>query len=213
MTKRKAIVYDIETVTNIPVELEEEYAKYKENTKNGFVTHPAYNKIVCIAWQIIERNPNQEWEISTINGIPIRKYLSGTDEKSICKGFLDTLLNEKFELFVGYNVKSFDNPLIFWKAYQHNLKIYNAFLDTYKFNLYPVYDVKLALSNFDQFPLSMRAACISLGLPDPKIGMDGGDVAELYSKKEYDKIGEYCLNQDVPATFELFKKIYNYKPH
>lgn len=213
MTKRKAIVYDIETIVDVPKNLEEEYNRYKENTKNGFVTHPAYNKIICIAWQVIEYDKLYGWVESTINGKSDNGYVSGKDEKLICNTFLDKLTFEKPNLYIGYNNKSFDNPIIFWKAYQYKLVLIKGFLDTYKFNLFPIYDVKLALSNFDQFPLSMRTACISLGLPDPKIGMDGSDVAELYSAGEYDKIGEYCLKQDVGSTFNLFKYIYDYKAY
>lgn len=210
MNNIKAMVYDLESVTNIPKGLEEEYARYKENTKTGFVSHPAYNKIICISWRVLELTDDNQWKDFLIDGKPDAGFISSDDERLVTVKFLDKMAYTKPGYIVGYNNKSFDNPLIIWKGYQYKLSIYRSFLDTYKFNLSPVYDVKLALSNYDQFPLSMRAACISLGLGDPKEGGDGGDVAELYAKGEFDKIGIYC-SKDVDFTVKLFKYSYQYK--
>ncbi len=212
MNYNKAIVYDIETVVDIPTELIDEYDRYKELSKSGFVAYPTFNKIVCIAWLNLglDKETNT-WKPALKNGIIDKQYISGPDELPIITKFCSILNKENYGKYIGFNIKAFDNPIICWKAYQNKLTIPASMSDTYKYSLNPVFDVKLALNNFDQFPLSMRTACISLGLPDPKKNGDGSNVAKLSANGEYDKIGKYCLDEDVMGTYELFKIIHSYK--
>lgn len=212
MNHNKAIIYDIETIVDVPKELTKEYEKYMENSKSGFVAYPPFNKIVCIAWLNLGYDrTNNLWKPSLKNGIIDKGYISGSDEKDIVTKFVTMLNKEQYSKFIGYNIKAFDNPMITWKAYQNKLTIPSYITESYKYSLTPVFDIKLALNNFDLFPLSMRTACISLGLPDPKKNGDGNDVAALYAARNYDAIGKYCLEEDVIGNYELFKIISRYK--
>lgn len=207
----KAIVYDVESIKEVPKELQEQYDLYLQNSKSQFVSYPQFNKIICIGYILIEKISNDSpWQICKLNGKPIMDAIVSDDEPTIVKNFLNVLNTNNCSLFIGYNNKSYDNPIIRWKAYKYKFDIPYAFMDNYKYNLRPVYDVKLAYNDFDQYPLSLRTLCISLGIKNPKADCEGAAVAELFMNKEYTKISEYCI-EDLKSTLEAFKLIYKYK--
>lgn len=53
---------------------------------------------------------------------------------------------------------------------------------------------------------SLREVCLGWGLPDPKQDCDGGDVAGMLRRGEYEKVKAYCAG-DVAATAAIYERL------
>ena len=61
----------------------------------------------------------------------------------------------------------------------------------------------MELMRFGSSNMSLRAACLLLGIKDPKEHMDGEDVWECFKRHDMAPIGDYC-DGDVEAVRSVF---------
>jgi hypothetical protein len=54
--------------------------------------------------------------------------------------------------------------------------------------------------------VGLEFLAIALGIPSPKDGIDGSQVAEFYRKGKVKEICEYC-KRDVATTRDVFRKM------
>lgn len=109
---------------------------------------------------------------------------------------------------VTFNGKSFDLPVMLFRAIQQDvpidLKTYDEL--TYRYQNQHHYDLLQMLSGWEKNKWHKLDFYLKLfGLQD-KNDMDGSMVYPLYQAGEHDKIKEYCRN-DVIANCELFTRV------
>ena len=66
----------------------------------------------------------------------------------------------------------------------------------------------MELMRFGSSNMSLRAACLLLGIKDPKEHMDGEDVWECFKRHDMAPIGDYC-DGDVEAVRGVFTVLRN----
>lgn len=135
--------------------------------------------------------------------------------KSFClDGEKDLLIDvaailTKATSLVAHNGKDFDYPWLCRRMIINGIKL-PPLLQIQ--NLKP-WEIKLEdtveMWKFGQFQhrVSLALMCEILGLPSPKEGMDGSQVADVfYKEKDFDKIASYCEG-DVTALINVYNKI------
>src|SRR5690606_16603371 len=151
--------------------------------------------IIAISWLVCDQNYKILEKGNIISG----------DEKKIINSFIDVINNTVAHIYVTFNGKRFDVPLIIYKSYlyKHKIKMKN-FYYLYKFIDYTHFDIHMYVSSFGEFPISSRVFSTSIGLPDPKENVSGSEVGELWKKSQTHKILEYC-DRDTMSNYEGFK--------
>lgn len=159
-----------------------------------------FGKIVCVSMGYVQNEK-----------INIKSYY-GPNEKSILEGV--ALAIEKASLLIAHNGKDFDYPWLCRRMIIHKIKL-PALLQIQ--NLKP-WEIKLEdtveLWRFGQFNhrASLASMCYLFGLPSPKAGMDGSQVAEVfYKEKDYIKIADYCEG-DVLALINVYRSLNYLEP-
>lgn len=187
--------------------LDEEYQNYvtilkEKGQKEPFVPYPAFNAIIAIAWTLVEIDANKN---------VIIKQQGGTchaDERLMVKDFIEFINKTKPDLYIHFNGKNFDVPLMIFKSLFYGFKItHKKFLNLYKFSNDNHYDLKDVVSIYGSFPINLRTLSISLKNGDPKANCSGSDVEELWLKKSFSIIEKYCKT-DVDKTTKNFIQIY-----
>lgn len=156
-------------------------------------------------------------EIITIG---LHRHTEYGDEDSIALiGSEEEILSRFWEniksfngLFISFNGISFDVPFISKRSMKHRITPSNTkFLDTYKFQKRPHFDVKSVISDFNNWVApTLKLTCDLLDVPSPKGGgVEAKNVAQAFHNGRIDEIADYC-EKDVKATFECYKKMIGY---
>lgn len=155
----------------------------------------ALNKIVCISVAAVSNNK-----------IYIKSF-TGTEEEIIA-GFTETL--GKGYTPVGYNINSFDFPLLRMKALRYGLhmSIPDALNDSGKkpWNMTSSIDLMDLVKGTYFYNLSLDEACYLADVPTPKDGIDGSKVSDVYYAGGIDEIAKYC-EKDVIACVHLLQRM------
>lgn len=140
------------------------------------------------------------------------QYIFG-DEKEILNKFWALLKERNYRHFVTFNGREFDCPYIMLRSFIQNVKPSRNLMDKSDFN-FKEYHTDL-MKEFSYYKNVQHGAakkynldfyCKMLGVKSPKgEGVSGEMVSELYSKKQYYKLANYCLG-DVVAEAKLFRK-------
>ena len=71
-------------------------------------------------------------------------------------------------------------------------------------------DVREVITNYERYRKgTLEFFCEIFGVPSPKTGITGKNVAEYFKAGKLDEIAKYCLG-DCKATGQLFQKLKNY---
>ena len=111
-------------------------------------------------------------------------------------------------MLVTFNGKSFDLPFIKVRAAINNIRLPALPRDS-KYDLSRHFDVRSALTNFDQFgkgTLSQWALLFGLKVGE---GASGKDVQALYNANDLVTIDEHCKG-DVALTAKLYERIFTH---
>lgn len=130
------------------------------------------------------------------------------DEKEMLKSFWESI--KHFDLLISYNGRNFDAPFIIFRSIFHKIKPTRNLMPNryYKNEHLDLLDQLSFYGAFRRF--SLEALCQFFGIKNPKDeGVSGLIVGELFDKKEYKKIAEYCM-RDVFATKELYNRVEEY---
>lgn len=134
-------------------------------------------------------------------------------EPDMLKSFNDdvNLMIEKnpATAFCGWSNFGFDGPFLMKRMIVHSVKP-NNLLDTAGEKPWTVssIDLKELWKGTGFYPDSLIAVATALGLPSPKIKMDGTQVAKAFFAGKIVEIADYC-EQDVLTTANIFRRFKN----
>jgi predicted PolB exonuclease-like 3'-5' exonuclease len=202
---------DIETVPryedpeNHPEFLELFKSKFKSELKEGVHWQEVYSlkaglnaefgKIVCVSIGYV------------VDGKITIKSFYDEDERPLLIA-VSSALNKATSL-VAHNGKEFDYPWLCRRMIVNGIKLPGILqiqnLKPWEIHLEDTVD----LWRFGQFNhrASLACMCYLFGLPSPKSGMDGSQVAEVfYKEKDLEKIATYCEG-DITALINVYRKM------
>lgn len=152
-----------------------------------------FGKVVCVSMGYVQDEK-----------IIIKSYF-GPDEESTLQE--TAIAIQRASSLVAHNGKDFDYPWLCRRMLVNKIKLPTLLQIQ---NLKP-WEIKLEdtveMWRFGQFNhrASLATMCYLLGLPSPKAGMDGSQVAEVfYKEKDYKKIADYCEG-DVIALINVYR--------
>lgn len=173
--------------TKDPEKIARQIAQKKREWMEKAGLNSNFGKIVCIS-------------LANDSGC---KSFCGDDETAIIKATWG-ILGNYYPNLVTFNGKSFDLPYLMKRSWFNDIKPSRQY-DTTPFRDKNHFDVRLLLSSRDKRAPGKLAQYAKL-----KLGIDlefqGGEVADLYEKKDFDSIKAHC-EEDVKATWQLFKSI------
>ena len=168
--------------------------KLKENQLLFTALNPNYGRIFCIGMFFFDDEKDFYKAIS----------FHGNEEKPLLKEFWQKLKENNYPYVITYNGLGFDLPFI-WKR-----SVILAVEGTKEFNLrrYTTdynYDIMAVWCNWDvRNAIKLDNLTKILGV-ESKSG-SGADVYDMWQKREYKKIAEYCM-QDVFVTYQCYSRM------
>lgn len=226
---KSIFVFDIETIpdgevvknltgstTTDPLKLREELAEYSASISDGntFPRQP-FHKVVAISFIEADIESGANGSESYI----IKDIRSGgtenSSEEEIIKGFF-THLSKKMYRLISYNGRTFDLPVLKYRAMKYGIPVPWLYKSGDKWNNYNQRysldwhcDLLEAFSDFGASArCKMNEICAIMGIPG-KIGVDGSQVAPMFDQGRIKEIRDYC-ETDVINTFLLYL---NYQAH
>lgn len=141
------------------------------------------------------------------------KVYSG-EEGQLLKSFNDDLTKivKTTTAFCGFNNIGFDQPFISKRMIVNGIKPHSI-LDTAHLKPWEVrvIDLSMLWKGNSFYQDSMNSIAMALGIPSPKIDIDGSEVSDAFYRGEIDRINKYCIN-DVLTTANIFRKFKNKPP-
>lgn len=162
----------------------------------------AFGRILCIAYAVDDK--------------PVEVLYEGGDEKRVLEKFWEIVKSLSREpnnyqypdyglQFIGHNVMDFDLRFIYQRSIIHKVKpAYD--LNFARYRSYPIFDTMKEWVRWSMGAIGLEHLCLALGVPTPKEGIDGSQVAEFHAKGKDKEICEYC-QRDVEATREVYKRM------
>lgn len=165
-----------------------------------------FGQIICISVGFIFERDNHEICFQI-------KNFADKNEPTVLQSFLlfveNFLIKNPFMLFAGHNIKEFDLPFIGRRLIVNNIKIPHYLQFQHK----KPWEIKMVDSlqywKFGDYKnyVSLELLAHILGIPSPKITMDGSDVQHVYYiENDLPKIIHYC-NNDVYTNFLVILKL------
>lgn len=110
-------------------------------------------------------------------------------------------------ILVGHNIKGFDIPFLAKRYLARKKFVPKTFqvLGKKPWEI-PHIDTMELMRFGGGASMSLRSACLLLGIEDPKGTVCGSEVPQMFREGKVDTIGEYCKG-DVIAERELYKRI------
>ena len=221
--RRDSIVFDLETVPDAAagrrllgesaltdIEARDALRDYfleKTGGKNDFPRQP-FHRIVAISYAHLICEPGEEGKELVIRRIASGGE-TGSSERELLEGFLG-LIEKRAPRLVSFNGRSFDVPVIKYRAMTHGLACPRWFSEGDRWNSYDArysheYHLDL-LEVFSDYGASSRcsmneiATCCNI---PGKLDTAGDDVRGLFEAGNIEAIRNYC-ETDVCTTLLLF---------
>lgn len=223
MQHNTLFVFDIETipdtsaVANLTGSDEKDEEKLRQELeayhlditdgKNAFLRQP-FHKVVAVSFleAEIEREGGQERYI-------LKELRSGgteqSSEKELLEGMFQYLARSK-PRFVSFNGRTFDMPVLKYRAMKHGISApwlynsgdkWNSYSSRYSLDWHC--DLLEALSEFGASArVKLNEVCSIMGFPG-KFGIDGGKVSEMFDAGKIKEIRDYC-ETDVLNTYLVY---------
>jgi predicted PolB exonuclease-like 3'-5' exonuclease len=164
----------------------------------------SFGRIACIAYAV---NDEETRVISDKSG-----------EKKLLEDFW--FVAGQCDQFIGHNVIDFDLRFILqrsvilgvkptWNRFQELGKKpweMTKYLSFARYANLPIFDTMQEWSNWGSGKVGLEHLALALGIPTPKTGIDGSEVAKFYADGKIDEICEYC-KRDVDTTRAVYKRI------
>ncbi len=222
----KKLFLDIETLPadiENPQELESLKILYKKFTEKAhrkedaqtfedFVTvtsfDGAFGKILCIALAVND-DEVKCYSAASAEGSGESKW----DEKKVLENFWK--IAAQVDMFVGHNLIEFDMRFIWQRSvllgvkptWQETDSRAAKYLTFAKYRSFPMFDTKQEWTKWSfGIKSHLEHIAIAMGIPSPKDGIDGSQVADFYKKGEIVKICDYC-RRDVETTRAIYKRM------
>ena len=219
---KKLFVFDVETIPDTDVvfnltgsenkdilTLRKELEDYHIKISNGNpFPRQLFHRVVTISIliaDIVSYNGYEKYEnikITTLSS-------SRNTEKEIIEKFF-SFISKHIPKIVSYNGRSFDLPVLKYRAMKYGISLEGLFKSGDKWNSYNQRyssdwhcDLLEVLSDFGASSrIKMNEVCTILGLPG-KIGVDGSQVAGLYDENKLNIIDDYC-ETDILNTYLIY---------
>lgn len=207
----KTMVFDIETVGKKFEELDEAEQDYllnnlekatedKEEAKKKTGLYSIFGKVCAIG----AFNPGSKRGMVLLLGgkdlVPEKEnytYKIFETEKDLLTEFWK--ITTDYELFVTYNGDNFDFPYLIIRSGINRVKVP---FEVKKWGSDKFIDLQNKIRQNHGFKLEML--CKAFGIENPKeAGVHGGDVNELFDKKDFQKIADYVA-RDAYSTTQLY---------
>ena len=218
----KLFVFDIETVPDTDVLKEltgssttDETEKRKEleqysaevSAGNTFPRQP-FHRVVSVSILLADIKQYDGYDLYSNLKLGTISSVDCSEEKIVEK-FFDYICKYTPKI-VSYNGKTFDLPVMKYRAMKYGISAENLFKAGDKWNNYSQKygkdwhcDLLDVLSDFGASAIcKMSEVCAILGIPG-KIGVDGSKVADMYDAKKFKEIDDYC-ETDVLNTYLIY---------
>ena len=162
----------------------------------------AFGRILCIGY--------------AVDDDPVQYFYNENNEKETLRQFWDLVnalsispRNAQYPdyglLFVGHNVMDFDLRFIYQRSIVLGVRpAYDISFARYR--NYPIFDTMKEWTKWSNTGIGLEFLAIALGIPSPKDGIDGSQVAEFHKKGKDKEICEYC-KRDVQTTRDVYRKM------
>jgi predicted PolB exonuclease-like 3'-5' exonuclease len=176
--------------------------------KNDFIRQ-LFHKVVAISFLEAEIHKDEEgYEYYVLKDIRSGGKVDSS-ERELIQGLFHYLSTLK-PRFVSFNGKTFDMPVLKYRAMKHQVSARWLYHSGDKWNNYNQRysadwhcDLLEVLSDYGQSArVRMMEVCALLGLPG-KIDVDGSKVEDLYNQGKVQEIRDYC-ELDVINTYLLY---------
>lgn len=162
----------------------------------------SFGRILCIAYAIDDQ-PTEVLCGDESEAEMLEKFWEIVDSISIPSG--NGQWKDYGVQFIGHNVMDFDLRFIYQRS------IVNKVKPTYelpfaRYRNYPIYDTMKEWVKWANNNISLEHIALALGIPTPKEGIDGSQVADFYKAGKVEEICEYC-KRDVDATRAVYKRM------
>jgi len=221
--RRDSIIFDIETVPDASagrrllekpaltdIEARDALRDYfldKTGGRNDFPRQP-FHQVIAISYAHLVCEPGEEGKELVIRRIASGGE-AGSSERELLEGFL-SLIEKRAPRLVSFNGRSFDIPVIKYRAMAHGLTCPRWFSEGDRWNSYDArYSHEYHLDLLEVFSdygasarCSMHEVATCFGIPG-KIDTAGDDVRGLFEAGHIEAIRNYC-EADVCTTLLLF---------
>lgn len=162
----------------------------------------AYGRILCIGY--------------ALNDEPAENFYNENNERETLKQFwnlVDSISvaprNPQYPdygvLFVGHNVMDFDLRFIYQRSIVLGVRP-TIELGFARYRNYPIYDTMKEWVKWSNNTVGLEYLALALGIPSPKEGIDGSQVAAFFEAGKVDDILRYC-KRDVETTRAVYQKM------
>jgi hypothetical protein len=162
----------------------------------------AFGRILCIGYAVDGDEPqvfyNENNEKETL-----RQFWNLVDALSVAPR--NPQYPDYGVQFIGHNVMDFDLRFIYQRSIILDVKPpYN--LNFARYRDYPIYDTMKEWSKWSNTSVGLEYLALSLGIPSPKDGVDGSQVAAFFEAGKVNEINEYC-KRDVDTTRAVYNRM------
>lgn len=147
-----------------------------------------------------------------VNEDTVKCYCNDGNEKKTLEQFWEVA--KQTDLFVGHNLLDFDLRFLWQRSivlgvrptWQDTDGRSGKYLSFARYRSNPVFDIMHEWVKWGRDYIGLEAIALALGIPSPKDGIDGSQVAAFYEAGKVSEICEYC-KRDVETTRAIYKKM------
>lgn len=153
-----------------------------------------------------------------INDGPLECLCNPSNEKETLEKFWE--LAGKSDMFIGHNIRDFDLVFLLqrsailgvrptWNRFQvpgQKPWEMTKFLDFARYKNAPIFDTMHEWSIWNGHKATLEHVALALGIPTPKVGIDGHEVDKFFKAGKLQDIIDYC-KRDVETTRLIYKKM------
>jgi hypothetical protein len=162
----------------------------------------AYGRILCIGYAV-DDNPAENFYNENNEKETLRQFWELI--KSISTPPRSMQYPDYGVLFVGHNVMDFDLRFIYQRSIVLGVRP-TIDLNFARYRSYPIYDTMKEWSKWSNGAVGLEYLALALGIPSPKDGIDGSQVAKFYEDGKVKDILKYC-KRDVETTRAVYQKM------
>jgi 3'-5' exonuclease len=162
----------------------------------------AYGRVLCIGYAVDDDE--------------LQVFYNENDEKKTLQQFWDLVNaisispnNSQYPdygvLFIGHNVMDFDLRFIYQRSVVLGVKPAYE-LNFARYRNYPIFDTMKEWMKWANSGVGLEYLALALGIPSPKDGIDGSEVAKFFEQGKVKDILEYC-KRDVDTTRKVYRKM------
>jgi len=125
------------------------------------------------------------------------------DEKKTLEQFWETAKGA--DLFIGHNIMDFDLRFIYQRSIVQKVKP-TLDLNFARYRSTPIFDTMKEWVKWANASVGLEHLALALGIPSPKDGIDGSQVAAFYKAGKIKEILKYC-QRDVETARAIYKRM------